>query len=52
MKCIGAGLEEDHEDDQRSRAPPLQRQAEGAELIQCGELGRPDNVLSVLKGSL
>ena len=36
-RVVGKGPEEGHEDDQRSGAPPLRRQAEGAVLAQTGE---------------
>ena len=35
--AAGEGPEEGHKDDQRARATPLQRQAEGAGLVQPGE---------------
>lgn len=35
--AVGEGLEEGHKDDQWAEAPPLQRQAEGAGLVQLGE---------------
>ena len=41
LLCVGTavreGPDEGHEDDQRAGAPPLQRQAEGAGLVQPGE---------------
>ena len=35
--AVGEGPEEGHKDAQRAAAPPLQRQAEGAGLVQPGE---------------
>jgi len=35
--CVGAGPEEDHEDDPRAGAPLLQGQAEGVGAVQPGE---------------
>ena len=35
--AVGEGPEEGHKDYQRAAAPPLQRQAEGAGLVQPGE---------------
>jgi len=35
--AVEKGPEEGHEDDQRAGASPLQRQAEGAGLVQLGE---------------
>ena len=37
QRAAGEGPEEGHEDDQWAGAPPLQRQAEEAGLIQPGE---------------
>jgi len=37
QRAIGGDPEEGHKDDQRAGAPPLQRQAEGAGLVQPGE---------------
>ena len=37
LGAVGKGPEEGHKDDQRAGAPPLQRQAEGAGLVQSGE---------------
>jgi len=34
---VGEGPEEGRKDDQRAAAPPIQRQAEGAGLVQSGE---------------
>ena len=34
QEAVGEGPEKGHRDDQRAGAPPLQRQAEGAGLVQ------------------
>jgi len=52
--AVGAGPEEGREDDQRAAAPPLQRRAEGAGAVLCGEkkaLKRPHNSLAVPGGA-
>jgi len=52
---VGVGPEEGHENAERAGAPLLWRQAEGAELIQCGEEKAPAKPycrLPVLKRSL
>jgi len=37
QRAVGEDPEKGHKDDQGAGAPPLQRQAEGARLIQPGE---------------
>jgi len=37
QRAFGEGPEEGHKDDERAGAPPLQREAEGAGLVQPGE---------------
>ena len=54
-RAVGEDPEEGHRDDQRAEAPPRQRQAEGAGLVQPGkekDVERPHCSLSVFKGSL
>ena len=51
---FGVGPEEGHEDDQRARAPPIQRQAERVGVHQPGEEkapGGPYSSLPVLEGA-
>ena len=53
-RTFETGTGEGHEDGQRAGAPLLQRQAEGARLLQSGEekaLGRPHCGFPVLEGS-
>ena len=51
--AVGEGPEEGREDDQRAAAPPLQRRAEGAGAVLCGEkkvLRRLHSTFQDLKG--
>ena len=41
---VGEGLEESHEDDQRSGTPLLQGKAEGAGLVQLGQGSRKNTL--------
>jgi len=52
--AVGTGAEEDHEDDQRTGAPPLRGQAETPGAFQHEEktLRRPYNSLPVPEGGL
>ena len=53
--AVGEGPEQGHKDAQRAGVPPLQRQAEGAGLVQPGEVRavrRPHCSLPVFKGSV
>ena len=55
VEFFGESPEEGHKDDQRAGAPPLERQAEGAEPIQPGEekaVRRPHCSLPVFKRGL